>query len=268
MIYIIGRTSYIGGLINEHLIGRVRVAVIGLAELANVALSSDDVLVNSTFDRRFYDQPISADLGPDGVVANLAERAGSRYVMISSRAVYAPRLDPPLQELEACRPSSIYGQNKLRIEQALQGLLGSRLLILRLANVFGGEPSGRRTFVSMALESLKTTGAVYLEMDPATKKDFVPSHVLGKAAAALIHADERGIVNIGSGVALRVDELVMRLIKVHGAGECRVTSRVRGEEFLLDNTKMRNLTGIEITRSQLLVDVENAANFSLQGVGT
>ena len=65
------------------------------------------------------------------------------------------RATRPLAETAPTGPSDAYGRHKLAVEHALRELLGERLTVLRLANVFGyergaGPPHLRRDRRSIA----------------------------------------------------------------------------------------------------------------------
>lgn len=260
MIYVVGRRSYLGGVLLRHLSSYGDACLVGLSELAHHSVNDRDVIVNCAFAPEGYHSELASDLGADGTAGRAAQRAGCRYVMLSSRAVYASRLEPPLLENELPKPVSVYGQNKARIEFELQRMLGSRLLVLRCSNVFGGEPPGRRTFVSTALESLIKTGSIVLDMAPHTCKDFVPAEFVGQAATVLIKDGADGIFNVGSGIGLPVGNVATALIKGFGRGDLIVNSTERGEEFRLDVAKLKRATGLSMSVTELLQLLESAAS--------
>lgn len=71
-----------------------------------------------------------------------AAKTGARVVFISSRAVYGPQ-DGILTEEMECRPDTLYGQAKLRAEQALLAS-GQPATILRATGVYGPPGPGQR----------------------------------------------------------------------------------------------------------------------------
>ena len=92
--------------------------------------------------------------------------------MLSSRKVYAPSA-APLAETAPTGPSDAYGRNKLAVEDALRDLLGERLTVLRLANIFGYERSpAATTFVSISLDRLAREGRIHYAMSPFVERDF------------------------------------------------------------------------------------------------
>ncbi|WP_336067672.1 NAD(P)-dependent oxidoreductase [Nitratireductor rhodophyticola] len=85
----------------------------------------------------------------DGSIAmfRAARAAGvARTVFLSTRAVYGPRAPGAmLDETDACRPDTLYGEVKLAGEEALSQLSGERFtgVSLRVTGVYGAAGSGR-----------------------------------------------------------------------------------------------------------------------------
>ena len=148
------------------------------------AVAADDWLdgvscvVNCAYDPRLragapYDPALDVDLR---IARRVSARPGTLQLMLSTRAAYGPAgADPVLREDRPPAPDRPYGASKLATERALGALLGERLTVLRLSNVFGDEAvPGRRTFVGVALATLRERGAIVLDIDPGVARDFVP----------------------------------------------------------------------------------------------
>jgi nucleoside-diphosphate-sugar epimerase len=180
-----------------------------------------------------YDPALDVDLA----VARLAaRRRGVRYLMLGSRAVYGPAGDDPvLREDRPPRPDRPYGASKLATERALAALLGDRLTVLRLSNVFGDEAvPGRRTFFGVALASLRERGAIVLDVDPSVTRDFVPVESVAAAIARVAEAPRAGTFNVGAGVSVPVGDVARWLVEGYGAGRVEVTDRRRHDAFAFD----------------------------------
>lgn len=259
-IFVVGPGRYLGPQIARHLSERWRVNELSLDALAGASLTDRDVVINGSFEPALYASNYQPSLDRDRTASDAVCGSCARYVMLSSRAVYPSRLDPPLDERERPSPSSVYGSNKCRIEAALQQVLGDRLLILRLGNVFGQEPIGRRTFVSSALASLGASGQIKLDISGDTHKDFVPLSFVVRAIAALLRNGESGIFNIGSGSALPIRTVAEALVRGFGKGEIALLGEARkGEEFCLDITKLRERTGLTIEADEVISQLERTA---------
>ena len=142
------------------------------------------------------------EMDPD---LRLARRIGGRdvaYVMLSSRKVYAPS-DAPLSESSPTGPTDPYGRHKLAVEDALRDLLGERLTVLRLANVFGYERiPGRRTFFALSLDRLAREGRIHYGMSPFVERDFLPVSAFAHLLARIVAGPPGGVLNVGSGIGL------------------------------------------------------------------
>ena len=104
--------------------------------------------------------------------------------MLSSRKVYAPGA-LPLAETAATGPTDAYGRQKLATETALRQLLGERLTVLRLANIFGYErerPGARPSLRPRARPPGRREGRIRYAMSPFVERDFLPVDGLCPAA--------------------------------------------------------------------------------------
>jgi UDP-glucose 4-epimerase len=176
----------------------------------------------------------------------LARRLGEReiaYLMLSTRKVYAPS-EGALAEDAPTAPVDGYGRAKLAVEERLRGLLGERLTILRLANVFGYERRpGRVTFLSSLLERLATDGEVHYDISPFVARDFLPVEAFVRLLLALAQAPPGGVLNVGSGIALPTGRLALWIIEGYGRGRLVIDSPREHDAFVLDVTRLRALQG-------------------------
>jgi UDP-glucose 4-epimerase len=172
----------------------------------------------------------------------LARRIGERkiaYLMLSSRKVYAPR-ERPLAEADPTEPGGAYGRAKLALERRLAGLLGERLTILRLANVFGYERTpGRVTFLSSLLDRLAREGEIHYDMSPFVTRDFLPVEAFARLLVDIARARPGGILNIGSGIALPTGRLALWILEGFGRGRLVITAPREHDAFVLDVTRLR-----------------------------
>ncbi len=258
-VHIIGQRSYLAGVLETRLGKDFDVRRSSAHEFSAAAVRSGDVIINCAWEPDLYEKKIRDDLSWDGRFSQIAQEREAYFVMMSSRAVYANRVDPPLLEGEYCHAQTVYGRNKTTVEAGLQRIIGPRLLITRIGNVFGNESTGRRTFVSTALESLRTRGEIELRMAPETRKDFLPVCFLGNAFRALISERAHGIYNVSSGLTLTVRDVAEALVRGYGSGTIRITDWDVGEEFLLDTTKLNTHTGLSIGREDILAALERSA---------
>jgi UDP-glucose 4-epimerase len=191
------------------------------------------------------------EMDPD---LRLARALGERpiaYLMLSSRKVYAPGVGP-LSEALPPGPTDAYGCHKLEVEERMRALLGERLTVLRLANVFGYERTpGRRTFLSVALDRLRREGRIVLDMSPFVKRDFLPAEACARILARIAGRPPGGILNVGSGIGLQTGKLALWIIEGYGRGELVASSPEEKDPFVLDIGRLAGLYGSPTTFEEI-----------------
>lgn len=167
-----------------------------------------------------------------------------RLIHASSALVYGDALDAT--EDCPCRPISPYATMKLAAEEILAGLLctGSRLLCLRLSNVYG--PRQSKGLLPYLVNRIRNRQPITIDADGAQVRDFVHVHDVAEAfVRALAMPDAVGVVNIGSGRPTSIIRLVRVLEDIlevpatgqycpeHTGGERRNTVNVSRAEQML-----------------------------------
>jgi UDP-glucose 4-epimerase len=251
-ILIVGRNSFLA----RHVVGSLpaeRIRAVG-----HEAIDREDLLDGIACVVNFARHPL---LGSEryrpkemDVDLRLARRIGGRevaYVMLSSRKVYAASAQP-LAESAATGPTDAYGRAKLAAEQSLPQLLGERLTILRLANVFGYErTAGRHTFLSLVLERLQVDGEIRFDMSPFVARDFLPVTNFASLLGRIAGAPPGGILNVGSGIALPTGRLALWILEGYGQGRLVISSPREHDPFVLDVTRLTDLCGTPCTFDEL-----------------
>jgi UDP-glucose 4-epimerase len=243
-ILVVGRNSFLAGHLLQRLPGE-RVRAVGHA-----AIEQPDLLDGIACVISFARHPLlgseryePATMDPD---LRLAERIGARrvaYVMLSTRKVYAPA-GGPLAEDAPTIPSDLYGRHKLAAEQRLRELLGERLTVLRLANIFGFERQpGRRTFLALSLDRLQREGRIRFDMSPFVARDFLPVERCAGLLARIVSAPPGGVLNLGSGIGLPTGRLALWIIEGYGRGELVIASPEEKDPFVLDVGRLAGLYG-------------------------
>ena len=176
--------------------------------------------------------------------AGACAAAGVHLLSLGTRKVYAPSAGP-LGEDSPLGPVDAYGRQKLALEQALHGILGSRLTRLRLANIFGWEP-GRRSFMGQMLAGLSRDGEIRFDMSPFTRRDFLAVEDAAGLIAALAADPPGGVVNVGSGQGLETGRLAMALIRGFGRGRLVAERAEERDAFTLDTRRLFWRTGMAV----------------------
>ncbi|MEZ5933187.1 MAG: NAD-dependent epimerase/dehydratase family protein [Alphaproteobacteria bacterium] len=239
-ILLVGKNSFIAGhLLSALPAGRVRA-------VGHEALARPDLLdgIGTVINAARHPGSSHADydleaLDPD---VRLARRIGDReirMIMLSSRKVYGPS-DRPLSESSPTGPTDAYGSNKLRAEDRLAGMLGERLTILRLANIFGDERRpGRRSFLAMLLDRLAEQNQIRYDMSPFVERDFLPVERLATLLTRIASEPPDGIMNVGSGIALPTGRLALWIMEGFGGGELLIDSYQEKDRFVLDVGRLK-----------------------------
>ncbi len=243
-ILIVGRGSFLAGEVLRAL-PAARVRAVGHDETSRPDLL-DGVGCVVNFGRHPRLGQEGYRIGAMDPDLRLARRLGEReiaYLMLSSRKVYAPSARA-LAEDAPTAPVDGYGRAKLAVEGRLRGLLGERLTILRLANVFGYERTpGRATFLASLLERLAKDGEVHYDISPFVVRDFLPVEAFVRLLLGLAQAPPGGILNVGSGIALPTGRLALWIIEGFGRGRLVINSPREHDGFVLDVTRLRALQG-------------------------
>jgi nucleoside-diphosphate-sugar epimerase len=211
-------------------------------------LRGADVIINCALDPRLktcaYDVAYDFDLR---LAALIRDWPAVHYVMLSSRLAYGPvRGTTRLIESMAVAPDGAYGIAKLATERGLECLLGKRLTVLRLSNVFGNEAwAGRQNFFAIALRALRDEGRIVLDMSPFVERDFIPVEELAEALVRVASSPRAGLFNLGAGRGTPTGRIAQWLIEGYGCGELLVTSIREFDAFSLDIGAASEAFGIE-----------------------
>lgn len=250
-VTVVGQSSLIAQALQAHPVGAGWQFISHVqARQTHEWLDHTDLIINCAFDDRLKQEPYQPELDMDLWLAEqLRERPHIRYTMLSSRMAYgAPPPDGRLHTDLQCQPINLYGQAKWRTEQALRELLGQRLLILRLSNIFGQEDvPGRRNFFAIALRSLREQGRIVLDISPFVERDFLPVDQLAQSLVHISQFWQSGLFNLGSGHGLPTGRIAQWLIEGHGRGELLINNLREHDAFWLDMSATRQTFGITPT---------------------
>jgi UDP-glucose 4-epimerase len=125
-----------------------------------------------------------------------------KIIFASSAAVYGLQADKPLRETEITTPKSMYGYHKLIAEEAIRSYnysYGIDYVILRLFNVYGGDPYSGKDVISIFIRRAISNEPLVVK-GPRKFRDFVHVNDVAKAFLASSKEEIRNeIINIGTG---------------------------------------------------------------------
>lgn len=146
-----------------------------------------------------------------------AEAGGKRAVMVGSCAEYDWTGDGHLSETAPLRPATVYGAAKAATGMAAMagaGVMGVSLAWARIFFCYGpGEPEGR--LFGDIVKGL-AAGREVACTDGLQRRDFLHTADVGRALAQLLASPVEGAVNIGSGRAVAVRDLIGALARALG----------------------------------------------------
>ena len=238
-VTVIGGGSFIAQALRRHCTADAGWRFLGHGQaLADTGWTQhSDIVVNCAFDDRLKDEDYRPEWDIDLSLARLvAMQPGVRYVMLSSRTVYGPRAAlGRLHEKLCTAPQSRYAIAKRNTEQSLSVLLGERLTIFRLGNIFGSElMPGRRNFFAQALRSLRDRDHISLDISPFVERDFLPVDHCAAWLSDVTHKLRGGVFQLGAGFGTPVGRIAQWIIEGHGGGELRVSNMRELDAFWMD----------------------------------
>jgi nucleoside-diphosphate-sugar epimerase len=135
-----------------------------------------------------------------------------------STYLYSSKLRTPIKETDEIDPANPYALSKLLGEQLCSFYaeqFGVEVIILRPFNVFGSGQNMRFLIPSIISQAMKGDEISVLDIRPA--RDFVFIEDLLDAVYKSLTTDLRfGIINVGTGVASTVEQLILSLADVIG----------------------------------------------------
>lgn len=208
-----------------------------------------DWVLNFSLNPGFYTCPYNAELDQDYKIAMKIKSYDVKYLLLSSRTVYDNHSKFNLDESSELNYDSSrqYALNKITSEVIVSDILKEkRLLIIRLSNVFGLEV-GRKTFMGVAQTNLLTKGRILLDVPSSSKRDFLPVTFFAKQLGYLILKNTIGVFNLGSGVAVTLEDICNKLIAGFGRGVLEVCpTKIDKDQFLLNTERLESITSIKI----------------------
>jgi len=246
MMVVVGKTSFIA---REFLATQDKAftTAVGHTELGKIKhIPNITCIINFAFASDLYNGFYLPELDIDKKLAVFAAAHGIHYVMMSSRKVYSVEHQWGAREDALSTGQDNYGKNKIRIEQELSQLLGSKLTILRPGNVLGFErQSGRTRFGAYMLNQLADTGEIRLTISPLVRRDIVPVDYFCEVLAQVVEKKPTGVINVGAGQAVAVGQIARSILEGFGRGQLIAESTKITDEFQLDSGRLALELGLK-----------------------
>ena len=176
-----------------------------------------------------------------GVLAHAAERAGARFVLISTDAVFDGDRGA-YSEADAPNPGSVYGHTKLRGE--VLAARATDALVVR-TNFFGWSPSGTRSILEFFVNQLSAGNRVRGFTDFTTTSAY--AQVLARTIWQLTESDASGLFHATSPDALTKYEFGVAVASTFGLDAALIepasadVQPPRGRDISLDVSKVEGL---------------------------
>jgi GDP-4-dehydro-6-deoxy-D-mannose reductase len=175
-------------------------------------------------------------------------RKNKTKMIFLSTYLYSSKLQTPIKETDEIEPANPYALSKLLGEQLCSFYakqFGVEVIILRPFNVFGSGQNLRFLIPSIISQAIKGDEISVLDIRPA--RDYVFIEDLLDAVHKSITSDLRfGIINVGTGIASTVEQLIFSLADVIGR---KLTINSSNQERFGEI----NLTQADISQAKLLL---------------
>jgi len=203
----------------------IKMDILDYDELRNVVKNADGVfheaaltLVQESFTKQKEYHDVNV-VGTENIF-KLAKEFGFKVVYASSSSIYGDTKKIPIKEDFKRKPLNPYGVTKLEDEYLAEkySKLGVHIIGLRYFNVYGpGQNVAYAGVITKFLENIANRKAPIINGDGLQVRDFV---YVGDVAKANLMAMESKVnfafVNIGSGIALSINDLADMIIKASG----------------------------------------------------
>ena len=175
------------------------------------------------------------------------------YIMISSRLVYSSSKKRLKESTKIYKPTTNYGKNKLIIEDEIRKKMPFKYLILRVSNILYKDIKKKRNlFFYNALQSLKEKNKILLNFESSTFKDFITPDFFSNSLDKLIFRNAVGTFNFCSGIKIKVEDIVKKIIEGYGKGKFLYSSKkINNESFFMSNKKLYTKTNIYLSLKQI-----------------
>ena len=153
------------------------------------------------------------------ILKSLTDKFNGKVIYASSAVIYGDKSILPYSTRAPIHVTDIYSESKVVNERIVLDTGGT---VLRLSNVYGIGMSPSNVMFDI-IRQLKNDNIVVNDTSPI--RDFISVTDVARLIGKLLKSEHRGIVNVGSGVPVSIDELVKIFIKINNKKNNKVISR-------------------------------------------
>jgi UDP-glucose 4-epimerase len=168
-----------------------------------------------------------------------------KIVFLSTVDVYA-NVDGPISEATPTMPSTLYGLSKLYCERMVSLYADNRglaLQVLRIGHVYGPGEEKYAKVLPKAIKSIVSGKDVELWGEGNELRSFIYIEDVVTAIFNAVELDEQpGVINLVSGNAISIGNLLEKLINIGGRDIAIVRREFSGvaRDLLFNNAKIKN----------------------------
>jgi hypothetical protein len=190
----------------------------------------------------------------DFKLSEIVKKYSMIYIMISSRLVYSSSKKRLKESIKIYKPTTNYGKNKLIIENEIRKKIPFKYLILRVSNILYKDITKKRNlFFYNVLQSLKKKNKILLNFESSTFKDFITPDFFSNSLDKLILKNTVGTFNLCSGIKIKVENIVKKIIEGYGKGKFLYSSKkINNESFFMSNKKLYAKTNIYLSLKRII----------------
>lgn len=263
-LLIIGRNSFIGSHIMKS--GFFRCRSITHEQVHDFREKDFDYVINTAIHPQYISNKYSRQRDFDVMGCQIAEAAGARYIMLSTRKVYGSCKSLKIYtETSATNPADFYSENKLMSEGYVRNIAGDTAVIFRGSNIFG-EEIYRQSFMGFCLTQLITQHRIVYDIDPHIIRDFLSINDACALIKLTVNKALCGVYNLSYGQGIKIGLIAERLLRGFGCGDFLLDSTSPSDQFVLSNDKLLNALSInrEFFSDPLAVIEDIALNIAVK----
>jgi len=156
--------------------------------------------------------------GTINILELMRKYQAKKIIYSSSAAIYGNPVSLPVKEEHPIQPISPYGLSKSAAEQYIKlyfRMYGIDYTILRYANIYGPRQTsdGEGGVISIFIDKLKNNQPLTINGDGRHTRDYIYVGDVAKANLKALQHGSRAVVNISTGIAVSLNELVETLTR-------------------------------------------------------